>query len=112
MDATMIQRRPWLRTAGAVLVLLVIVAAIAWWWNRRGFESTDDAQVDGYVYPISARINGQITQVHVQDGQPVTSGSPLVDIDDRDYQVALAKARSEYANADAAASAAGSELGD
>lgn len=100
------RRRPWLRTAGQVLVVVLLAGAMWWWWDRRRYESTDNAQIDGYIYPISARINGQIASVHVQDGQAVTAGTLLVEIDERDYQSALAKAKADYENAEAAAAAA------
>ena len=55
-------------------------------------ESTDDAEVDGHVIPISARINGTIIEVLVNDNQVVKAGQPLVRLDPADYQVAQAQA--------------------
>jgi membrane fusion protein, multidrug efflux system len=68
-----------------------------------GFESTDDAQVDVHLYPVSARISGYIQKVDVDDNQWVDEGSTLVEIDPKDYEVALAKAQATLDASDAAA---------
>jgi membrane fusion protein, multidrug efflux system len=75
---------------GAVLVLAVAGAFL--WHYLSGFESTDDAQVDVHLYPVSARISGYVQKVEVGDNQWVEQGSTLVEIDPRDYEVALARA--------------------
>jgi membrane fusion protein (multidrug efflux system) len=71
------------------------------------YEDTDDAQVDGYINPISARITGHVTKLAVQDYQYVQPGTLLVELDPTDYQVAYERARAEFEDAQAAASAAG-----
>jgi membrane fusion protein (multidrug efflux system) len=82
------------------LVLLVIGAGgFLYWLHARDFESTDDAEVDAHVNPISARIDGTITHVYVDDNQMVKAGDPLVDLDPRDYQVALDQALAQLAQA-------------
>jgi membrane fusion protein (multidrug efflux system) len=75
------------------LVLLVLAAAgFLYWLHQRQFETTDDAQVDAHLNPISARIEGTITHVYVDDNQIVKAGDPVVDLDPSDYKVALAQA--------------------
>ena len=76
-----------------VLALVVVLAGAGalWWHHLSGFATTDDAQVDVHLYPVSARISGYIVGVDVGDNQWVNKGSPLVEIDPTDYQVALAK---------------------
>jgi membrane fusion protein, multidrug efflux system len=86
----------------AALVVLVIGGVFLWRYFS-GFESTDDAQVDVHLYPVSARISGYVQQVNVGDNQWVEQGSTLVEIDPRDYEVALAKAQATLDSADAAA---------
>jgi membrane fusion protein (multidrug efflux system) len=86
-------------------VLVVVVAGIALWNYFSGFESTDDAQVDVHLYPVSARISGYVQAVHVEDNQYVLEGATLVEIDPEDYQVALAKAQANLETAQAAAHA-------
>ncbi len=89
--------------AGAVL--LVVVISI-WIWSTSGRESTDDAQVEAHVTPIAARVGGTVARVPVNDNQQVEAGAPLVELDLRDYQIALDRARAELADAQAAAVAA------
>ncbi len=73
------------------------------WHYLTGYESTDDAQVDVHIYPVSARISGYVIKVNVDDNQYVEKGTELVDIDPKDYQVAVDKARADLANAEATA---------
>lgn len=81
-------------------VLLVIgTAGFLYWLHERQFESTDDAQVDGHLNPVSARVDGSITHVYVEDNQMVRAGQPLVDLDPRDYQAALDQALAQVAQA-------------
>jgi len=86
------------------LVILVIAGIILWVYFS-GFESTDDAQVDVHLYPVSARISGYIQRVNVGDNQWVEEGSTLVEIDPKDYQVAVAKAQANVLTAEASARA-------
>jgi len=94
-----------IRIAVAVVVILILGLGV-WLWTTRGREATDDAQVDAHVTPIAARVGGTVRQVPVADNQQVEAGALLVDIDPRDYQVAVDKARAELADAQAAAVAA------
>ena len=88
----------------AVICVPLLVAAL--WWYLAGRESTDDAQIDGHITPIAARIGGTVLAVHVQDNENVKAGAVLVEIDPRDYQVALMRAEAELADAVAALDAA------
>jgi membrane fusion protein (multidrug efflux system) len=92
------------------IVFLVVIAAlvlVGWfWWDSRHWESTDDAEIDGYIYPINARVSGQVIKVNVNDGQVVHKGDFLVQIDPTDYQVALERAKAEHVDARAQAVAA------
>jgi len=83
---------------------LVVIAGGSWlWYYLGGYESTDDAQVDVHLAPVSARISGYVIKVNVDDNQYVEKGTVLVEIDPKDYQVAVDKARAELANAEATA---------
>ncbi len=92
------------------VVLLLVAGAGAWWWTSQGHESTDDAQVDAHVTQISARVGGTVLRVAVNDNQVVDAGAVLVEIDPRDYQIAIDKAKAELADAEAAAIAAQSNV--
>jgi membrane fusion protein (multidrug efflux system) len=91
---------------GFGVAVLVAVGAGIWWWIAAGRESTDDAQVDAHITPIAARVGGTVLRVPVEANQEVEAGAVLVEIDQRDYEVALERARAELADAEAAAIAA------
>jgi membrane fusion protein (multidrug efflux system) len=88
---------------------LIVIGAISFGLYRRyaPWESTDDAQIDGYIYPVNSRIQGYITHVMVDDNQYVEAGTVLVQLDPKDYEVAVANAKSALANDEASASAVG-----
>jgi membrane fusion protein (multidrug efflux system) len=96
------RRAPWI-AAGA---LLLIVLGFAAWRYYGARESTDDAQIDGHLTPVSARIAGAVRSVEVADNQYVEAGAVLVQIDSRDYEVARDRARADLADAEAIAVAA------
>lgn len=84
-------------------VVLVLLGVALYWWHSTYYESTDDAQIDGNLVQISARIKGYISTVNVEDNARVEKGQVLVEIDPRDAQAsldqgeaALATARANY----------------
>jgi membrane fusion protein (multidrug efflux system) len=89
-----------------VLVVLLATGGILYWWRSTFWESTDDAQIDGHINPISARVGGHVVRLNFRDYQYVEAGALLVQIDPTDYKVAVERARAEYADALAAAKAA------
>jgi membrane fusion protein (multidrug efflux system) len=93
---------------GVILAGLVILTAVFFLWRYLGsYESTDDAQIDGHVNSVSARVSGHVLRLNVEDNQYVEKGTVLVEIDPADYKVAVEQARAEYTDAQAQASAAG-----
>jgi membrane fusion protein (multidrug efflux system) len=86
-------------------VLLAVVGFFLWRYFS-SYESTDDAQIDGHVNSISARISGHVSKLNVQDNQFVKAGTILVEIDPTDYQVAVDRAQADYNDAKATAEAA------
>jgi membrane fusion protein (multidrug efflux system) len=76
-------------------LMVLLAVGIGYYLYSRGFEETDDAQVDGHLNPIAARIDGTIKAVYVDDNQMVQAGKLLVELDPRDYQVALGQAKAE-----------------
>src|SRR5271156_5146190 len=95
-------RKRWIIVAAVVVVL---IGGTFLWHYLSGFESTDDAQVDVHLYPVSARISGYVQAVHVEDNQYVEEGATLVEIDPKDYQVADARAQANLETAEASARA-------
>jgi membrane fusion protein (multidrug efflux system) len=86
-----------------VVVLVVLVGGLFLWRYFSSYESTDDAQADVHLYPVSARISGHVIKVNVDDNQWVEQGTVLVEIDPKDYEVAVAQARANLASAEATA---------
>jgi membrane fusion protein (multidrug efflux system) len=82
-----------------IVVLSLITGGYLFWLHLSKFESTDDAQVDGQLYAISSRINGHVIEVKVDDETEVKAGDVLVVLDPKDYEVAVAKARADLADA-------------
>jgi membrane fusion protein, multidrug efflux system len=101
------QRRFWIVAA---IIVVMGVAVGGWLWLTAGRESTDDAQVEAHVTPIAARVPGSVLRLPVDDNQEVQAGTVLVELDPRDYEVAVAKAKAELADAEASALAARSSV--
>jgi membrane fusion protein, multidrug efflux system len=103
-----LQDHPRKALAGLIILLAVVLGVGYFIRNAFLFESTDDAQVDGHIMPLSARINGYVLEVPVIEGQLVHAGDVLVTIDPQDYKIAVNQAEATFA--DALASAASSRF--
>jgi len=86
-----------------IVGLVVVVGGVFLWRYLSSYESTDDAQADVHLYPVSARISGYVVKVNVDDNQWVEKGAVLVEIDPKDYEVAVAQAQANLSNAEATA---------
>jgi membrane fusion protein (multidrug efflux system) len=96
-------RAKWI--VAAVAILLLVAGAFIWhYYSVR--ESTDDAQIDGHINPISPRVTGTVLRVLHDDNEVVQAGDLLVELDPKDYEVAVDRARADLANAQANATAA------
>lgn len=92
---------------GAVVLAAALLGLYLYYHNR---ESTDDAQVDGHITPVAAKVYGRVAEVLVNDNQHVTAGQVLVKLDPRDYQAALDQAKAQLALAESEAKAAGVDV--
>jgi len=95
------------RIGVSIGLVVLLIAGIFVYRYVASYESTDDAQVDGHVNSISARITGHVIKLNVEDNQYVPAGTVLVEIDPADYQVAYDRAKADFEDAQAAAVAAG-----
>jgi membrane fusion protein, multidrug efflux system len=95
-----------LRKWGPIAGVVVLVLLIAAYWFYAGRESTDDAQIDGHITAVSARVGGPIHAIKVTDNQRVKASDVLVEISRDDYQIAVDRAAAELADAQAAAEVA------
>jgi len=91
------------RIAALLLFAVVVAAAGLFLRNSLAWESTDDAQVNGHIMPLSARVSGYVLEVPVVEGQLVHAGDLLVTIDPKDYKIAMDEAQATLANAQASA---------
>lgn len=85
----------------AVIGIVIVVGALAFWLHSRTYESTDDAQVDGHLSGITARTDGVVKGVYVEENQSVQAGQLVAELDPRDAQVALDQARAQLLKAQA-----------
>ena len=88
-----------------VVVILALVAAVLY-WRSTYTEDTDDAQVNGHMIQVSARIGGQVAKVYVDENQVVKAGDVIAELDPSDYKVAVENAEAALASAQANAEAA------
>jgi membrane fusion protein (multidrug efflux system) len=88
------------------VVAILVVGAVLFWWHSTFYEDTDDAQVNGHLIQVSARIVGHIVKVNVDENQYVDAGTVLVEIDPKDFEVAVAQDEANLQSAEAAYEAA------
>lgn len=101
-----LSEHPGVRIALIVGLVIVLVGGYFVWNYYSVRESTDDAQVDGHITPISARVGGTVTSVNFKDNENVKDGTVLVTLDPKDYEIAVQRAKAELADARANLSAA------
>ncbi len=89
---------------------IVLLIAAGLWFHSRNRVSTDDAQVDGHLVPVSCRVYGTVDKVLVEDNQAVKAGDPLVTVDPRDIQTRLDQAKGALAQAHAQLEGAKADL--
>lgn len=78
-----------------VLSLVAAAVALGVYARGRGHETTDDAQLEGHVAAVQARVSGQVRRVLVTDNQTVRAGDVVVELDDADYRVRVAAAQAD-----------------
>jgi len=89
------KRTPRALIALPVLAVLGIAAGTSAYWLGRGQQTTNDAQVEGHVASVAARVTGQVQEVLVSDNQLVQAGDVLVRLDARDLAAKAAAARAD-----------------
>jgi membrane fusion protein (multidrug efflux system) len=94
------------RSIVVAVVAILALAAAGLWWRSTYSESTDDAQVNGHLIQVSARVAGQVAKVYVDENQVVKAGDPIAELDPSDYKVAVENAEAALASAQANAAAA------
>src|ERR1700679_3214937 len=100
-----IASRPHAKLIFVIVLLVLLVGGFFAYEYFQTYESTDDAQVDGHLMPLSARISGHVNRVNVNANTEGKGGTGLAEIDPKDFQVALDQAKAELADAQASAQA-------
>jgi membrane fusion protein, multidrug efflux system len=103
-------KSPEFRVAVVIAAIVLLVVGFFIYRYVTSYESTDDAQVDGHINSISARVSGHVIKLDVQDNQYVQAGTVLVEIDPADYQVTYDRAKADFESAEASAVAAGVDV--
>ena len=83
---------------GLIVLVILVVGGYFVWQEMQKTESTDDAEIDGNVIAISARVPGHVTEVMVEDNQMVNKGDVLVKLDPRDFEIAVERAKADLNN--------------
>jgi len=96
-----------LLAAGGAVVLTAVAGLFLYYHNR---ETTDDAQVDGHITPVAAKVYGRVAEVLVKDNQAVKAGQVLVKLEAQDYQAAVDQAKAALALAESDAQSAGVDV--
>ncbi len=88
------------------VIVVLVLGALLFWWRSTFYEDTDDAQINGHLVQISARIAGQVIKVYVDENQQVAAGAPICDLDPKDFEVAVQQDEANLQAAEAAYEAA------
>lgn len=91
----------------AIVGLLVLIWAFQKWSYGRSHESTDNAQIDGHIVPVLAKVGAYVKTVNVNENDHVKAGQLLVQLEDDDYRVRLQQAEADVAAAEATAGGSG-----
>jgi membrane fusion protein, multidrug efflux system len=73
------------------IVAVLVVGALLYYWHSTFYEDTDDAQINGHIIQISARVQGHVVNVPIKENQEVTAGTLIAEIDPHDYEVLVAQ---------------------
>ena len=99
-------QHPVVRAVFIIVLIVVVVGGYLFWRYSSVRESTDDAQVDAHIYSVTSRVGGTVTAVNFDENDQVKQGQVLAQLDPKDYEVAVQRAKAELADASANARAA------
>jgi membrane fusion protein (multidrug efflux system) len=89
-------RRFWFLLA---LGVVMISATTYWFVSNAGYESTDDSAIEAHAIQVSPKISAHVKAVHFDDNYQVKRGDLIIELDPRDYEVALTSASANLASA-------------
>ena len=94
-----LRRRPVRLALALIAAALLCAGGLRFWDYLQSYEWTDDAEIDGHLDPVSTRINDTVIHVYVENTYHVSQGQALVDLDPRDYQIAVENAAANLVEA-------------
>jgi membrane fusion protein (multidrug efflux system) len=97
----------------AIFGILLAVGLV--WGGLKVFRSfsyveTDNAQIEGDIYPVISRVPGKVIDVTAKDNQAVSTGDTLIRLDPADFEVRRDMAQAALLSAKAAVSAAKAQI--
>jgi membrane fusion protein, multidrug efflux system len=95
-------RRPWIVLAAILLLVVIAAAGVSFLVYGRGYQSTNDAYIEGRIVRISPKVFGQVIALHVDDNDHVKAGDVLLEIDPADYQAKVDQAAAAVVAAESA----------
>src|SRR3979411_432432 len=101
------KRKKFVLPIAIVIGLVLLLWAFQKWNYGRSHQSTDNAQVDGHIVPVLAKVGGYVKTVNVSENDHVNAGQLLVQLDDADYRVRLQQAQADLAAAEATSGGSG-----
>jgi membrane fusion protein (multidrug efflux system) len=84
---------------GLVILATLVVGGVLYYLDSRHYENTDDAFIDGHMSQVSAQVAAKVIKLMVDDNQIVQAGTPILQLDPRDFQVKLDQAVAQRAQA-------------
>lgn len=76
-----------------ISLIFALILLLACYYYFSSYISTDDAYIEGHIVPISSKVPGYVSNIHVNDNQPVKKGDLLIEIDSKDYEIQVTKAK-------------------
>jgi membrane fusion protein (multidrug efflux system) len=87
--------------AVAIVIIVTLFFLLRYLVRSGNYEETNDAQVEAYINPISARVGGYIQKINFEEHQVVKAGDTLVVIDNREYLTKVLEAEAALEDAKA-----------
>jgi len=93
-----------------VLIVIGAVFGITEYRYATKHIDTDDAQIDGDISPVVARVGGYVKDINFEENTKVNQDQVLVTLDDRDYKIKLEQAQASQVGANAGVGVSQSQI--
>src|SRR6478736_9386167 len=86
------------RIGGGIVAGLILVSLILYFVGDRLTPYSSQARIQAFVVPVAAEVAGKFSRVHIHNNDEVQPGQALFDIDAKPYEIAVRRARADYAS--------------